>query len=206
MTPYVLPFKLRVSGPGARGIDYSQLSQSRFGLVFQACMLMITVCFLCSDVLGGFWKNRYWFRAKLLWLLAYIYLDICLIFLVLADIAVKYFLVVGSALVKSLVHYDNTYCTIVDLTRLLISHVSWRDSECRWSPVMHMTSCSVWWSWVWPSGSLVFYGTASRQNSYGSSTQRKYSRKLILIKVFLCRRKQQMVCTYLAISYQHLLW
>ncbi|XP_018021961.1 uncharacterized protein LOC108678125 [Hyalella azteca] len=51
------------SSPGeedsrGRGIDYSQLSQSRFGLVFQACMLMITVCFLFSDVLGGFWKNR----------------------------------------------------------------------------------------------------------------------------------------------------
>lgn len=43
---------------GERGIDYSQLSQSRFGLVFQACMLMITVCFLFSDVLGGFWKSR----------------------------------------------------------------------------------------------------------------------------------------------------
>ncbi|RXG68668.1 hypothetical protein Avbf_00876, partial [Armadillidium vulgare] len=41
-----------------RGIDQSQLQQSRFGLVFQACMLMITVCFLCSDVLGGFWKNK----------------------------------------------------------------------------------------------------------------------------------------------------
>lgn len=41
-----------------RGIDQSQLHQSRFGLVFQACMLMITVCFLCSDVLGGFWKNK----------------------------------------------------------------------------------------------------------------------------------------------------
>ncbi|XP_064114486.1 uncharacterized protein LOC135220850 isoform X3 [Macrobrachium nipponense] len=40
------------------GIDQSQLSQSRFGLVFQACMLMITVCFLFSDVLGVFWKNR----------------------------------------------------------------------------------------------------------------------------------------------------
>ncbi|XP_076064970.1 uncharacterized protein LOC143039006 isoform X2 [Oratosquilla oratoria] len=41
-----------------QGIDQSQLQQSRFGLVFQACMLMITVCFLFSDVLGGFWKNR----------------------------------------------------------------------------------------------------------------------------------------------------
>lgn len=44
--------------PPHRGIDQSQLHQSRFGLVFQACMLMITVCFLFSDVLGGFWKNR----------------------------------------------------------------------------------------------------------------------------------------------------
>ncbi|KAK8749405.1 hypothetical protein OTU49_015339 [Cherax quadricarinatus] len=57
-------FKLQVVGeftgeaPPHRGIDQSQLHQSRFGLVFQACMLMITVCFLFSDVLGGFWKNR----------------------------------------------------------------------------------------------------------------------------------------------------
>ncbi|KAF2357636.1 Zinc finger RING-CH-type [Trinorchestia longiramus] len=50
--------RLDISGGTERGIDYSQLSQSRFGLVFQACMLMITVCFLFSDVLGGFWKNR----------------------------------------------------------------------------------------------------------------------------------------------------
>ncbi|KAK8407302.1 hypothetical protein O3P69_002096 [Scylla paramamosain] len=57
-------FKLQVSGEVVgvahpqQGIDQSQLHQSRFGLVFQACMLMITVCFLFSDVLGGFWKNR----------------------------------------------------------------------------------------------------------------------------------------------------
>ncbi|XP_063606354.1 uncharacterized protein LOC134781202 isoform X1 [Penaeus indicus] len=44
--------------PPHRGIDQSQLHQSRFGLVFQACMLMITVCFLFSDVLGELWKNR----------------------------------------------------------------------------------------------------------------------------------------------------
>ncbi|CAL4074343.1 unnamed protein product [Meganyctiphanes norvegica] len=41
-----------------RSVDTSQLNQSRFGLVFQAIMLLITVCFLFSDVLGGFWKNR----------------------------------------------------------------------------------------------------------------------------------------------------
>lgn len=41
-----------------RRVDTSQLNQSRFGLVFQAIMLLITVCFLFSDVLGGFWKNR----------------------------------------------------------------------------------------------------------------------------------------------------
>ncbi|XP_076064993.1 uncharacterized protein LOC143039006 isoform X5 [Oratosquilla oratoria] len=54
-------FKIRGGFSGSRppqGIDQSQLQQSRFGLVFQACMLMITVCFLFSDVLGGFWKNR----------------------------------------------------------------------------------------------------------------------------------------------------
>ncbi|XP_050727360.1 uncharacterized protein LOC127004082 isoform X3 [Eriocheir sinensis] len=57
-------FKLQVTGKvrgestPQQGIDQSQLHQSRFGLVFQACMLMITVCFLFSDVLGGFWKNR----------------------------------------------------------------------------------------------------------------------------------------------------
>lgn len=52
--------QLQVNGvvPPHRGVDQSQLHQSRFGLVFQACMLMITVCFLFSDVLGGFWKNR----------------------------------------------------------------------------------------------------------------------------------------------------
>lgn len=57
-------FELQVVGeftglaPPHRGIDQSQLHQSRFGLVFQACMLMITVCFLFSDVLGELWKNR----------------------------------------------------------------------------------------------------------------------------------------------------
>lgn len=69
-TPSVLPHanlhpqQLQVTGEvqgestPQQGIDQSQLHQSRFGLVFQACMLMITVCFLFSDVLGGFWKNR----------------------------------------------------------------------------------------------------------------------------------------------------
>ncbi|KAK8407307.1 hypothetical protein O3P69_002096 [Scylla paramamosain] len=63
-TQRLVPEQLQVSGEVVgvahpqQGIDQSQLHQSRFGLVFQACMLMITVCFLFSDVLGGFWKNR----------------------------------------------------------------------------------------------------------------------------------------------------
>ncbi|KAK4309797.1 hypothetical protein Pmani_018590 [Petrolisthes manimaculis] len=59
-TQRLVPEQLQVNGvvPPHRGVDQSQLHQSRFGLVFQACMLMITVCFLFSDVLGGFWKNR----------------------------------------------------------------------------------------------------------------------------------------------------
>lgn len=53
-------FKIRggfASGP-IRCIDSAQLHQSRFGLIFQACMLMITVCFLFSEILGQFWKNK----------------------------------------------------------------------------------------------------------------------------------------------------
>lgn len=53
-------FKVRggfASGP-TRCIDTAQLHQSRFGLVFQACMLMITVCFLFSEILGKFWKDK----------------------------------------------------------------------------------------------------------------------------------------------------
>lgn len=59
-TQRLVPDQLQVNGlvPPHRGVDQSQLHQSRFGLVFQACMLMTTVCFLFSDVLGGFWKNR----------------------------------------------------------------------------------------------------------------------------------------------------
>lgn len=38
--------------------DNSQLHQSRFGLVFQACMLLITVGFLLSDICGEFWKYK----------------------------------------------------------------------------------------------------------------------------------------------------
>ncbi|XP_050727359.1 uncharacterized protein LOC127004082 isoform X2 [Eriocheir sinensis] len=63
-TQRLVPEQLQVTGKvrgestPQQGIDQSQLHQSRFGLVFQACMLMITVCFLFSDVLGGFWKNR----------------------------------------------------------------------------------------------------------------------------------------------------
>ncbi|CAG0900725.1 unnamed protein product [Darwinula stevensoni] len=39
-------------------VDFGQLHQSRFGLVFQACILLCTVCFLFSDVLGHFWKDK----------------------------------------------------------------------------------------------------------------------------------------------------
>ena len=41
-----------------RSIDMGQLHQSRLGLVTQASMLIITVCFLMSDVLGEFWKDK----------------------------------------------------------------------------------------------------------------------------------------------------
>lgn len=36
----------------------SQLHQSRLGLVSQAVLLIFTVIFLMSDVLGGFWKAK----------------------------------------------------------------------------------------------------------------------------------------------------
>ncbi|XP_042236887.1 uncharacterized protein LOC121876061 isoform X2 [Homarus americanus] len=58
LVPEQMAGEFTAIAPPHRGIDQSQLHQSRFGLVFQACMLMITVCFLFSDVLGGFWKNR----------------------------------------------------------------------------------------------------------------------------------------------------
>lgn len=38
--------------------DTSQLSQSRFGLVSQAVLLLITVAFIISDELGSFWKDK----------------------------------------------------------------------------------------------------------------------------------------------------
>ena len=38
--------------------NVSQLNQSRFGLVSQAALLLITVLFIISDVLGSFWKNK----------------------------------------------------------------------------------------------------------------------------------------------------
>ncbi|CAG0917605.1 unnamed protein product [Notodromas monacha] len=39
-------------------LDSNQLQQSRFGLVFQAVILLATVCFLLSDILGDFWKDK----------------------------------------------------------------------------------------------------------------------------------------------------
>jgi len=41
-----------------RSIDMAQLHQSRLGLVSQAFMLIITVCFLLSEILGEFWKKK----------------------------------------------------------------------------------------------------------------------------------------------------
>ncbi|XP_037083632.1 uncharacterized protein LOC119104014 isoform X2 [Pollicipes pollicipes] len=41
-----------------QNVNTSQLHQSRFGLISQAIMLMITVCFLFSDILGEFWRYK----------------------------------------------------------------------------------------------------------------------------------------------------
>ena len=41
-----------------QSIDTAQLNQSRLGLVSQAMMLLITVCFLLSEILGEFWKKK----------------------------------------------------------------------------------------------------------------------------------------------------
>ena len=38
--------------------NVSQLHQSRLGLISQAVLLVVTVLFIISDVLGGFWKNK----------------------------------------------------------------------------------------------------------------------------------------------------
>lgn len=42
-------------------VDYSQLNQSRLGLISQASMLLITVLFILSDILGQFWKSKWVF-------------------------------------------------------------------------------------------------------------------------------------------------
>ncbi|EFX88912.1 hypothetical protein DAPPUDRAFT_304763 [Daphnia pulex] len=42
----------------SQSIDTAQLHQSRLGLVSQAMMLLITVCFLLSEILGEFWKKK----------------------------------------------------------------------------------------------------------------------------------------------------
>ena len=39
--------------------DLSQLQQSRLGLISQAVLLLITVLFMFSEVLGSFWKDKY---------------------------------------------------------------------------------------------------------------------------------------------------
>jgi len=41
-----------------QSIDMAQLHQSRLGLISQAVMLIITVCFLLSEILGEFWKKK----------------------------------------------------------------------------------------------------------------------------------------------------
>lgn len=38
--------------------NVSQLHQSRLGLISQAVLLLVTVMFIISDVLGSFWKNK----------------------------------------------------------------------------------------------------------------------------------------------------
>jgi hypothetical protein len=51
-----------VSGKKVNGsshpVNTSQLNQSRLGLVSQASMLLVTVAFILSDILGEFWKNK----------------------------------------------------------------------------------------------------------------------------------------------------
>ena len=49
-----------------QSIDMAQLHQSRLGLISQAVMLIITVCFLLSEILGEFWKKK-WVVAHLWW-------------------------------------------------------------------------------------------------------------------------------------------
>lgn len=41
-----------------RNTDNAQLHQSRFGLIFQATMLLITIGFLFSEMFGQLWKNK----------------------------------------------------------------------------------------------------------------------------------------------------
>ena len=41
-----------------QSVDTAQLHQSRLGLVSQAVMLIITVCFILSEILGEFWKKK----------------------------------------------------------------------------------------------------------------------------------------------------
>ncbi|XP_032778875.2 uncharacterized protein LOC116917499 isoform X1 [Daphnia magna] len=48
----------RTPVPFRQSIDTAQLHQSRLGLVSQAMMLLITVCFLLSEILGEFWKKK----------------------------------------------------------------------------------------------------------------------------------------------------
>lgn len=59
----ILPnFCLQITGPNRpqfrQSIDTAQLHQSRLGLVSQAIMLIITVCFILSEILGEFWKKK----------------------------------------------------------------------------------------------------------------------------------------------------
>jgi len=44
---------------GSQPVNVSQLNQSRLGLVSQASMLLVTVAFILSDILGEFWKNKF---------------------------------------------------------------------------------------------------------------------------------------------------
>jgi len=60
---HVLLYDLQVLGMRqqvnyTQSVDTAQLHQSRLGLVSQAVMLIITVCFILSEILGEFWKKK----------------------------------------------------------------------------------------------------------------------------------------------------
>lgn len=44
--------------PSNENVNFSQVHQSRFGLLSQAIMLIVIVGFLISETLGDFWKTK----------------------------------------------------------------------------------------------------------------------------------------------------